>query len=412
MAKSLTHISIFLASPSDLQQERKAVAETVIELNGVLRTTMNVCLDLLTWETHSFPSVGEDAQDVINKQIGEDYDIFLGLMWSRFGSVTGRAGSGTEEEFNRAYDNHLKSSGKTKVMMYFGSKPIVFEDIDVDQIVKIKEFKKKTQDMGVLHSSFTDVDDLVRLLKLHLPHHIKEIIDDDKPISINSMDELDGGKVEKVFDNPIELDVDMGYWDYQEVFQSNFSEIGIVMEALTEYLHELTSNMNDTTDKLNSLKERGNYKPTEVKLVISKFSKEIFHYVNKSKVEVSRFNELYTEGIDSLTKGFYIADADYEMGIDEVRQLVSDLDETAAVVKSAAKSARGFKSKINNWPSVSKELNIAIRTLNNNIDMTIKEFLGCEKMLSELSDLVNDKLAKLEGEADPDTGTGASLADE
>ena len=43
--------------------------------------------------------LGIDAQDVINRQLGE-YDIFLGIMNTRFGSPTHRADSGTEEEFD------------------------------------------------------------------------------------------------------------------------------------------------------------------------------------------------------------------------------------------------------------------------------------------------------------------------
>ena len=100
MAKTVTHIEIFLASPSDLVEERKAVRETIGELNNIFRTTLNVQLDLLGWETHAYPSAGVDPQDTINSQIGDKYDIFIGLMWGKFGTPTGRAGSGTEEEFN------------------------------------------------------------------------------------------------------------------------------------------------------------------------------------------------------------------------------------------------------------------------------------------------------------------------
>ncbi len=53
--------------------------------------------------------MGEDSQDVINKQIGSDYHIFVGIMWKKFGTETKRAGSGTEEEFSLAYDRYKKN---------------------------------------------------------------------------------------------------------------------------------------------------------------------------------------------------------------------------------------------------------------------------------------------------------------
>jgi len=34
------------------------------------------------------PGVGPDAQAVINNQVGEDYDIYIGILGHRFGTQT------------------------------------------------------------------------------------------------------------------------------------------------------------------------------------------------------------------------------------------------------------------------------------------------------------------------------------
>lgn len=141
MAKQITHVSIFLASPSDLIEERMVVKNVVDELNKITRPAMGIHLELLAWETDAYPSVGIDAQDVINKQIGSDYDIFIGVMWKKFGTPTSRAGSGTEEEFNVAYNKFVETKGATKIMVYFSEKPVPFNEIDVEQITKVKDFK-------------------------------------------------------------------------------------------------------------------------------------------------------------------------------------------------------------------------------------------------------------------------------
>lgn len=65
--------------------------------------------------------MGEDSQDVVNRQIG-DFDLFVGVMWKRFGSPTKRAESGTEEEFERAYATY-KEFGKPRIMFYFRTTP-------------------------------------------------------------------------------------------------------------------------------------------------------------------------------------------------------------------------------------------------------------------------------------------------
>ena len=56
---------------------------------------------------------------VINRQLPDDCDIFLGVMWARFGTATPRAGSGTEEEFERALTRHQANSRSVMILFYF-----------------------------------------------------------------------------------------------------------------------------------------------------------------------------------------------------------------------------------------------------------------------------------------------------
>ena len=119
MAKTQTHLQVFVASPSDVPDERRILEEVITEFNVTWGDSQNVHLDLIKWETHTRPSLGKDAQDVVNQQIGDDYDIFLGIMWGRFGSPTNRAESGTEEEFNLACSRWKTSPGSVQIMFYF-----------------------------------------------------------------------------------------------------------------------------------------------------------------------------------------------------------------------------------------------------------------------------------------------------
>jgi hypothetical protein len=79
----MTNLRVFIASPSDVAEERDIVSNIVIpELQrifgnqGSLNLSEPIDLDVIRWETHAFPDIGEDAQDVINKEIGE-FDILL-----------------------------------------------------------------------------------------------------------------------------------------------------------------------------------------------------------------------------------------------------------------------------------------------------------------------------------------------
>src|SRR5687767_2232153 len=94
----MPRLRIFVASPGDVSQERDIVSVVVQELRRTIGDIRGVELETVRWETHAWPDIGEDAQDVINSQIGE-YDVLVGVMWKRFGTPTKRAKSGTGEEF-------------------------------------------------------------------------------------------------------------------------------------------------------------------------------------------------------------------------------------------------------------------------------------------------------------------------
>src|SRR5450432_339291 len=137
----MRRIRVFLASPGDVVAERDALADVVSDLNHTLGQTLDFVVELVRWETHAWPGFGKDAQDVINAQIGP-YDVFLGVMWKRFGSPTGRAPSGTVEEFEGAYEL-WKTHGAPHVMFYFCSAPFRPDSPDAaEQFEEVQRFKQ------------------------------------------------------------------------------------------------------------------------------------------------------------------------------------------------------------------------------------------------------------------------------
>src|SRR5215204_7344364 len=109
MGRQTTILQVFVASPSDLKSERIALESVIRELNQMHSETTGAYLELIKWETHAIPGFGSDPQAVINEQIADKYDIFIGMLATKFGSPTPRAGSGTEEEFERAYERFIRS---------------------------------------------------------------------------------------------------------------------------------------------------------------------------------------------------------------------------------------------------------------------------------------------------------------
>lgn len=172
MPKTEQVLRIFLASPDDVSDERSRIAEFVEEWNNLWSDEFRVHLKLIRWETHAFPAVGSDGQDVINGQIGEEYDLFVGIMWKRLGTPTSRSASGTVEEFERALARYRKS-GSPQLMFYF--KKVVPEDQDdVSQFQAIQQFRTNLEKEGLLHWSFLGSEQFGQLARVHLTRQMQD----------------------------------------------------------------------------------------------------------------------------------------------------------------------------------------------------------------------------------------------
>ncbi len=125
-----------IASPRDVVQERQLAADVIHEWNAVNSFSSGIVLLPAGWETHSAPLMGDRPQEVINKQVLENSDLLIGVFWTRIGTPTGGAISGTVEEVEK----HI-SAGKP-AMLYFSSAPVHLESVDSEQYNKLQEFKE------------------------------------------------------------------------------------------------------------------------------------------------------------------------------------------------------------------------------------------------------------------------------
>lgn len=112
-------LKIFLASPGDVDTERRHVVKVVEEINRTVAAALGVVLEVIS-SKNAFPGYGKDGQAILNEQIGnmKEYELFIGIMWNRIGTPTPRAKSGTVEEFTRAV-RALMRRKKPEVWFYF-----------------------------------------------------------------------------------------------------------------------------------------------------------------------------------------------------------------------------------------------------------------------------------------------------
>jgi hypothetical protein len=150
---------ILIASPSDLIDERQAATEAVGEWNAQHAVAESVVLLPVRWETHVMPQTGVRPQEA---------NILLGMFWTKIGTNTGVAESGTVEEIDR-----FVAAGKP-ALLYFSSRPIDPNKIDLKQYKKLRTFKEATYKKA-LTGSFSTVDGLRQTLLRDLLRQVRSV---------------------------------------------------------------------------------------------------------------------------------------------------------------------------------------------------------------------------------------------
>jgi hypothetical protein len=156
----------FVMSPRDTDAERTALENIVAEINRGLASDLGIVVELVRWETHIRPGIDSDPQMVINRQLPPP-DIFIAIFWTRLGTPTPRAPSGTAEEFNMAVDA-WKSNEDVEILSYFNAKEVSPREIDPDQLAALAAFRAQVEDRGVLVSEFRGVTEFEAKAREHL----------------------------------------------------------------------------------------------------------------------------------------------------------------------------------------------------------------------------------------------------
>lgn len=179
---SLKKLRIFAASPSDMTNERYQLEKVVTEFKP-LAEHVGITLELVDWEK-VVPDPGRPEQIILDQLNPTTWDVFIGILWHRFGTPPGGTDphtqkeylSGTEEEFKTAY-RLWKVYRKPRIMMYRCTRPFPF-DVDPDQLKRVNEFFKfienPVSEYRVLVQKFETTKALAKLFYFHLQNLLLE----------------------------------------------------------------------------------------------------------------------------------------------------------------------------------------------------------------------------------------------
>ena len=157
---------VLIASPSDLSEERHTASEAVNEWNAQHAVAEATVLLPVKWETHATPETGVRPQEALNRQLVRGADILLGMFWTKLGTHTGVADSGTVEEIDQ-----FVAAGKP-ALLYFSSRPINPRSIDINQLERLESFRAGTYKRA-LSGTFSDIGELRHILTRDLMRQVR-----------------------------------------------------------------------------------------------------------------------------------------------------------------------------------------------------------------------------------------------
>ena len=157
----LALVKLVICGPKDVAKEIEIVKSVVENWNQLNGESRGLCVKHHHWLTDVYPDLASRAQEVPNHQIIDPAKILVAVFWSRFGTATGVAGSGTQEEILRAADQ------RKKVMVYFSDLEPKPADADPRQLEALWEFRQNLRVRGVCFT-FTSRREFELLFRNHL----------------------------------------------------------------------------------------------------------------------------------------------------------------------------------------------------------------------------------------------------
>ena len=164
-----------MASSSELENDRKEF-EIFISRKNKDWVAQEVFLELVVWEDFLDAVSKTRLQDEYNKAIKE-CELFVMLFFTKVGQYT-------EEEFETAF-GQFKETNKPLIFTYFKDAEITTGSANEDDLMSLWAFKKKLKALGHFHSTYKNIDELIRKFNSQL----------DK-LASSGFIELKAGKVE------------------------------------------------------------------------------------------------------------------------------------------------------------------------------------------------------------------------
>jgi hypothetical protein len=364
MPKDKKSFQILVASPADMADEREMLESLVQELNRQWSNTLGLVFELIRWERDTRPGIASDPQAVINEQIPQDYDVFIGMLWGRFGTPTPRAPSGTHEEFERAIRRWRHTGTSPEIMVYFKDAPLRPSAIDVAQLSRVQEFRDSLMARGVMYSAFNDASGFQSSVRAHLSSLAQKFSGRGAVAPAENADE-------ERTDCGVATDAsDFGYLDYIEKYTTRMNDMTVAMNAISDATTRIGQQMSAVAGEIKiSVSTAGG--ETETRRLIRKSADDLNRYGEIVKDQVPLFSKSRDEAMEALSMALALYDDFRNPDSEQLSELEGGLVMMRDSAKGSHESLKGMKNSIAALPRLTTDLNRAKRFVTEELDQLL-----------------------------------------
>lgn len=383
MPRHSTVLQVFVASPSDVSEERLILDSVVAELNRTWAGSLGLAFEVLKWETHVRPGFDADPQAVINSQIPDDYDVFICILWTRLGTPTSRAVSGTVEEFERAYSRFKATGSAPEIMLYFKDAPLAPSKIDATQFAALQAFRSSLSDKGGLFSTFEDHPGFEASLRAHLSTIAQKFA---RTLDIPALPLPSNSPAET---SPVIDDEEYGLFDYLDIYGARTQDMTAAMSVINDATVRVGEQL---TQRSAEVSTHDNQNAGHAKRLVKRASEDMFRYADTLEPQVAILASARQEAFAALSSAVALM-ADFQTDRDQLESLRASLLGTIEGAATAKSGLFGMRQAASGLPRISKELNKSKRTVTANLDKLLAEIESTESTVSNIIEAMDRLLA-------------------
>lgn len=173
--KEIKHYRLLISCPSDCEEFKDTVVHLLSITNQFCETFLDARIEHIYFKENVPSGAASEAQKVINSNVRDQFDIYVGLFWSRLGTPTSTHRSGAVEELDIAYEmNQL--SGRVGIHVYFCEADISKELFRNSNAQEIEWLRSHVRDKGILYKSFVTAAQLQSHLSVDVVADLKQLL--------------------------------------------------------------------------------------------------------------------------------------------------------------------------------------------------------------------------------------------